>query len=674
MIIHLRHIRKCTLAYLLVCAYACADDSDYLHMELDQLMQVPITGSTLRDESLKTVPSAVTVFTHDQLEKLGADYLYELINLVPGYQFDRGGDHGVNYTFSSRGRRNSAQAREVLVVMDGRILANPRTGSVDVSLPLIPLEQIERVEIIRGPGSAIYGSSAFSGVINIVTRKGQNSVRIETGSDQRKSVSLFMSKPVGNWSADLYARAYEDSGQHYHLEDTFNKSPITTDDPRKTIDLDLALSREDTQLRMSYHRFTADDFYTLENTQNDFNTITVWLKQISLEQAFHFWDKVTTQVYMGYLANNQSFDVATVGAGVLASISNPSGNDPLLTKATLAGESYNVRVTNTFELDKNSNALLGVEWKREAETDAYVHDNYDSGQLAQQQFPITYYGDFFHVTPIGTEDSYGAVGVYGQYQRNLGERTGLTLGLRYDDYDKLGGHASPRFGLVHQLSQTQTIKLLYGEAYRAPSLSETGILKNSVLVGNPDLDFEMVKAWDLVWLGTWDNTLVSVSGFRNNYKNAIVAGLLDSVRTYINAGNEFSDGMTLSAKYFVTPEWSMRATYTNFFSLPDSAFREAKQLASMESNFSHGAWNWNLLTYHQGARYTLGANSVMDRLDDFWVINSKLRYTFKQGYSVSLQAKNVTDLDYFTPAQGNKLSQGVPNRGRELSLVLDCAF
>ncbi|GGY66440.1 hypothetical protein GCM10011613_07960 [Cellvibrio zantedeschiae] len=669
-------IHKLILAVSASCACVCArgDEGNYLTMELDQLLQVPVTGSTLRDESLKTVPAAVTIFTHDQLEKLGQDYLYELLNLVPGYQSTRAADHGANYTFSSRGRRNSAQAREILVVMDGRILANPRTGSVDVSLPLIPLEQIERIEIIRGPGSAIYGSSAFTGVINIVTRKGQNAVKVEVGNDQRKGVSLMLSKPVNDWTTNLFARAYEDSGQIYNVPDSFTRQPTTIEDPRKTFDLDLALGKDETQLRVAYHRFTADDFYSLENNQSNFNGITVWLKQISLEQGIHFVDGVTTQIYAGYLANSQSFNVATMGAGSLAAISNPSSDAPLLTQATLAGESYNLRLTNTWDIGKNADALLGVEWKHEAEIDAYVHDNFDSGQLAQKQFPINYYGNFDHVTQIGTEESYNVVGIYGQYHRTFGENTNLTLGARYDDYDNLGGHVSPRFGLVHQLSKSQTIKLLYGEAYRAPSLGETGILNNSVVVGNPDLDFEMVKAWDLVWMGTWGNAIMSVAGFRNNYKDAIVAGLKGAVRTFVNAGNESSSGITLGAKYFITLDWSVRATYTDFLTLPPTAFREASQLASVESNYAYGAWNWNLLTYHRSARYTLGPNNSRNQLDDYWVFNSKLRYKFKAGYSLSLQAKNLTDLDYFSPAQSIRLPQGVPNRGRELSLILESAF
>jgi iron complex outermembrane receptor protein len=284
-----KHYRKHTLAIAVIagaalcaCAQVFAADDDYLSMDLEQLMQVPVTGSTLRDESLKTVPAAVTVFTREQLDRLGMDYLYELISLVPGYQLDRGADSGVNYTMSSRGRRNGAQAREIMVVMDGRIFANPRSGSVDSALPLIPLEQIERVEVIRGPGSALYGSSAFNGVINIVTRADVNTARVEMGGDNRRSASLSLSKPLGDsktggdWKTNLFLRAYEDEGQLFHIPDSFTKAPLTTHDPRRTLNFDFAIGNGDTQIRAAYHHTDSSDFYNFENTQNGLNK-SVWI-------------------------------------------------------------------------------------------------------------------------------------------------------------------------------------------------------------------------------------------------------------------------------------------------------------------------------------------------------------------------------------------------------------
>ncbi len=167
---------KILLAFLLLSITApvySQDNLDHLFvMSLEDLLKVKVRGSTLTDESIRDVPGAVSVFTHDQIQRMGFDYLHELLNLVPGYQSQRTGNFTQNYAYSSRGRRNETQAKEILVIMDGRTLNDSRTSSANMTLPLILLEQIERVEIIRGPGSAIYGSSAFTGVINIVTRRG----------------------------------------------------------------------------------------------------------------------------------------------------------------------------------------------------------------------------------------------------------------------------------------------------------------------------------------------------------------------------------------------------------------------------------------------------------------------------------------------------------------------
>ncbi|MBU4328708.1 MAG: TonB-dependent receptor plug domain-containing protein, partial [Proteobacteria bacterium] len=142
-------------------------------MSLEQLMQVEITGATRTEKSLKNVPAAVTVFTREEISRLGMDYLHELLNLVPGYQSQRHSDMSTGSNYSSRGRRQGANSREVLLLLDGRPMNDPRTGG-PISGKRVPLGKIDRVEIIRGPGSAIYGSNAFTGVINIITVKNEN--------------------------------------------------------------------------------------------------------------------------------------------------------------------------------------------------------------------------------------------------------------------------------------------------------------------------------------------------------------------------------------------------------------------------------------------------------------------------------------------------------------------
>jgi iron complex outermembrane receptor protein len=248
------------------------------------------------------------------------------------------------------------------------------------------------------------------------------------------------------------------------------------------------------------------------------------------------------------------------------------------------------------------------------------------------------------------------------------------LGARYDYYEDIGKYVSPRFGLVHQLNESQTLKLLYGTAYRAPSLSETGFINNPVLVGNTHLDYETVKTWDLIWMCNWQKTSVSFGGFRNDYTHPIATGFIGSTRTYVNGADEYSDGIESEVSQQLTDQWLVRATYTHFFDLPKSAFREAEQLASLTLNYETDKWGWNLSAVHQGERSVLLPNNQQHTLDSFWDANSKFRYRINRNYNVNLQVKNIFNTAYATPGQGTGLPDGTPNRGREWSLGFDWKF
>lgn len=663
------------LTYASLIASAARADGDFLNMELEELLQVPVTGSTLSNESLRTVPAAVTVFTRDQLDRLGFDYVYELLSLVPGYQNTRGAENAYQYSFSARGRRSSGQAREVLVVIDGRMMANPRSGAVDTTYPFIPLEQIERVEVIRGPGSAIYGSSAFNGVINIITRTGDTNARVELGSDDRRMFSTSASGRLGEgpdgWNGNLYARLYSDDGQSYQVLDTSSRLPITTSDSRQTLDLDTSLIRGDTKIRASFHRNRAQKFYVIENTENDFNRTEHSLQQVSLEQRLPIVDGVNTQFYAGYLVGMQDLHILLASAALVGPVSNPRVNEPLLGIGKIRGENINIRLTNDWVIDNNTNALWGLEWKREEDAYSDTYNNYDLLQFLAGKYPVTYYGNFDHSAPLSRGDMFEAAGIYGQYQRDLWDGTRLTLGARYDYHQQRGEHVSPRLGLVHQMNDIHSVKLLYGEAFRAPSLGETGVINNPLIVGNPKLDFELVRTWDLIWMANWNLTSISLGAFRNDYRDPIIAGLIGTTRTYVNGGEEHSDGIEFEVQQNVTRNWFMRVTYTDFLSLPDSAFREAQQLAGLELNYNEGRWNWNLAAWHQSERQSPGLGGTRNTLDSYWVLNSKLRYKLSQSVTLNVQCKNLADEQYNTPAQGVNLPQGAPNRQRELSFKVE---
>lgn len=649
-------------------------DLAYLELNLEQLLNVPVTGSTLTEESLKTVPAAVSVFTHEQIERLGVDYLYELLNLVPGFQFNRNASNGVAYTYSARGRRSTQQSLEVLLLIDGHVVNDPRAGSPDITLPLYPLARVERLEVIRGPGSAIYGSSAFNGVINIVTRKRQKSLALAYGSQQHRQVQSLWAGQMGDWRLDGFLHADKDRGDDYILRDSFNGQPLSTRDPHQQFGVDLALSRAQTHIHINYNQLGTEDFYQSENTGNGFNANKRELLHLAVDQELAWSPHTQSKVSLSYQKFTYDFDLYLTGPGQLLGVSNPGSAEPFRGDARLAGDSWRFTFTNDWRIDDQSSTQWGLQWARHEETEASALGNFDLIQLSQGQRPITFYGDEGRVFPIGTEDSQSNLGVYLQYLRNLRESTRLTLGGRYDDYADLSGRFSPRLALVEQLSPIYSLKLLYGEAFRAPTLAEIGLINNPVLLGNADLSHEIVKTWDLILMGHWKATNLSLGVFENHYEHPIETIFIGATaRTYRNGPKENSRGVELEWVQTLSAHWSLRSTYT-YMDLPESAFREAPQMASLEVNYATGKWNWNLLGFYQDERQTPVSATRAQTLDSFWMFNTRWRYQVSADYTLELNIKNLANSDYPTPSQSQRQPEGVPNRGRELNIGMTWRF
>lgn len=647
---------------------AAGSTPDLLDMSLEQLMRLPITASTLTDESRKSVPSAVTVFHHSQIEGLGVDYLHELLDFVPGYQPQHSADNAYAFTYSARGRRNSTEAREILLLLDGRVLSDPHTGSADAAFPLVPLANLERVEIIRGPGSALYGSSAFTGVINLVSREGVREAAITGGSHGHRDGRLQWSAQSGHWQLDLFAHGRRDRGQIHNVPDSFGPGRVDTRDPLRNQDIDLALRRGGTVFRAAAHRAQALDFYAVENVANGFNRFESRLEQASVEQEQRLRNGLSLRLFGGYVRTRHDFNLQLLPDGALLAVSAPSSADPLRVMGVLEAEAWDLKLEAEQPLSGNNRLRAGLSWRQERDTDTSAANNFDLADLAAGTVPIRYYGDFNRRSAIGREQSRDSVGVYGQWQHDLSAATRLTMGLRFDDYRAAGSRLSPRFGLVRQLGTAHTLKLLYGEAFQAPSLNETGLINNALLVGNPDLKHQTVKTWDLIWLGTWDNITGGVTLFRNRYRDPITTALAGHTRTFVNGASEESQGMEWEAGWQPDPQWLFQTTLTRLARVPDSAFREATQLGSVIVNYRQAAWNINLAGSYQGPRDMLVGNNTRQPLPGVWRVNAKLRYRVTPHGETYLQIRNLFNTDVVTPPQGNVMPEGVPGRGREVTV------
>lgn len=641
-------------------------------MSLEQLMQVEIIGATLTEKSLKNVPAAVTVFSREEIRRLGMDYLHELLDLVPGYQGQRYSDMSTGANYSSRGRRQGANSREVLLLLDGRPMNDPRTGG-PASGSRIPLGQIERVEIIRGPGSAIYGSNAFTGVINVITVDNENQLALTTGTDNRQQGELHLSGRRGDWYARLFAHGIYEGGQDYTVHDTHSPALITTDDPARGGDFDLAVGQGNTRLSLLHRAIGSDDFYTFELLSNDLNSADSRDTLLTLEHSWNWRPDLSTHILLGHRETTVKMTSQLTPAGALAAISTPAGDAPLVAESRVQSQAQYLKIDNNWILDRAGSIQGGVEWRREDETEARARNNFDLAEYTTlvngtRPPPIRYYGDLDHSTQIGSEDERNLLGLYAQYQRPLWQQAELTVGVRYDKYDAINGILSPRVGLVQQLTPVHSLKLLYGEAFRAPTLAETGLLNNPLQVGNPDLDHETIQTWDAIWMAQWQKLGLTLGWFHNHIEAPIAQKIVNHINTLVNLDEqETSQGIEIEASLQLSAPWLIRATFTRLTELPDSALREADTLGSIMINYERRAWNFNLICIYHGEREMFSGNDILS-LDEYWLVNGKLCYQYNQDWQLFFQGKNLLDEDHATTAQGDHLVEGIQGRGRELGL------
>ena len=137
---------------------------------------------------------------------------------------------------------------------------------------------------------------------------------------------------------------------------------------------------------------------------------------------------------------------------------------------------------------------------------------------------------------------------------------------------------------------------------------------------------------------------------------------------YENVDQEDVHGFEIEFSHEFNNHWLLRASYTYMHEIANLSFRETDQLASLMINYQQARLNANLIaTYHDKREMpTGGSDSNRITLDDYWQLFGKLSYNFSPGWQAYVQAKNLLDEDYLTPASNALLTEGVPNRGREI--------
>ncbi|MNQ59220.1 Vitamin B12 transporter BtuB precursor [compost metagenome] len=466
--------------FLLPTANALADT-----FERDQALKLPdvLISANRQVEARNDSSAANTVFTRDDIDRLQPDSVTDLLRRVPGVQISQSGGRGSIPGVYIRG----TQSAQSLVLVDGQRIGSSTSG--DSNLQHINIEQVERVEVLRGSRSVIYGSDAIGGVIQIFTRRGgeqglQPRMHTGFGSNQTWERSLGLSGGDERTRFNLGASLDETAG----INRTHESYPSDGDhDAYRNKSLSLSLS----------HALT-------EDVEVGANVLDNRGKS-EFDSPFGRYDYVTDKSYQQQPYND--FNVSSVSSYIDAQI-----NEVWKTRIEL-GHSENRETT----LDKLSDERSVFNTYRDSV-------NWQNDLTLNERNSLMLGGDWYedriNSTTAFDEDSRWNRAAFIQH-RFQADSFSTELGLRHDDNQQFGSQNTWSGTFTLPLNPDNEVLLTYSEGFRAPTFNDLYYPDFS----NPDLKPETSKSYELQWRSQLtESSRLETSLYRTDLEDAIIFG------------------------------------------------------------------------------------------------------------------------------------------------------
>lgn len=457
------------------------------------LQEIPSVHSASKYEQKVTdAPSSVTIITSDEIKKYGYRTLVDILRSMRSFYitYDR------NYNFVGvRGfARPGDYNTRILLLVDGHRINDNIYDTAAVGTEfIVDVDLIDRVEVIRGPGSSLYGNNAFFAVVNVITKRGRDLKTLEVSGSAGSYNSSMGRLSYGNrfqngLEALVSGTAYYSSGSGSLYFNEFD-DPSTNNGTTHHTDYDRSLSGFG---KFSFYDFSLEGAYITRtkgiptapygidlNDRGNKTTDTRGYIDLKYETVLgRQWD-LTARLYF----DSYKYQGDYLYSGVV-------------NKDTSNGNWWGTEArVITRALDKNK-IIIGMEYQGNFKQD---QQNYDADP-------------FFSYLHDARDSSLWAV--YAQDEFSILKNLTLTAGVRHDHYNTFGGTTNPRLALVYSPSEKTIFKALYGTAFRAPNVYELYYETLGINKANPSLKPEKIKTYELVYEQYIGNYLRgSISGF-----------------------------------------------------------------------------------------------------------------------------------------------------------------
>jgi iron complex outermembrane receptor protein len=663
--------------------------------DLLQVLDQETEIATKTKMNIDFVPGMVSVLYGDDLLARGFASAGEAMALIPGVELSLSSD-GQSQVFV-RGIGTAFSSGKVKVLLNG--IPFNSTLSVATTALRLPVEQIDRIEVIRGPGSAIYGEFAFSGVINIVTRVDSNRVFARYGSlgmttaggvlvrkaDERDlSMSLSFS---GTWIDGDSVKTGDDVLRNSFFAGLSN-APGTSNEKEQDTSVIFQSKYRDTKLSVQFVKVDAGDYFGLAHALPSYGPKImreVSFYTVNAETKWSLSPDLEMNAYMGwhdYKLDSGLHELYPAGTFIPGDFPNGVLGSPNYEERKYrAGADFNYKRWDKHDI------LAGVEVLYTSQGKTFAERNYDPNTIPPTPVPLAKYRGAENWLDEGlTRLVYG---MFVQDQFSINDRLTMTAGLRFDSYDDVGNAFSPRVAAVYRLKENQTIKAQYAQAFRPPTFIETGTKNNPVVSGNPDIESERMTTYELAYIFNDEVNRLRATLYYADLHDLIV---IDSLATtYVNQGEAHTRGLELEYIRNFSRQLKIDTSVSYMHPWNETAGETIADVAMVTGNIGvmyRPAKNYSVSAQYRyvGERQRVGGDP-RSGLDGYQVIDltvSAINFA-KSGFDLRAGVKNIFDEKIIYPAPMVNFAASVPallpayeddypRPGREVWLQADMRF
>ena len=627
----------------------CPIPADAQEADSVPIMEETVVTATRTKTPVKQLGVSTTVVTEEEIKERQAVDVLDVLRDVPGFNIVRSGARGTATSLFVRGGEDNFTK----ILIDG-VSVNLGGGAFDFGSLLT--ENFERVEIVRGPQSALYGSDAISGVINFITKPGQGkpSLRASTsnGTYLKGDKNYVGEQSIGfsggnQWiGANLAFARVDDNGYLDVNDDYWNNTFSGRVDAYPMDNLGFTFTGRYEEAKNKFPTENAGDQYAPLDPNQDLKTED-WVNGIQAQYQMSQW--LEHVVLFGYHYNKIKY------------------NDPEDLPADTFGAFFSDTKEKRYSVDYHFNVRYPMtETIRSTFTAGfeYLDESYD--QQTRSILP-----GFESKDDLNKDrDNWGW---YVQEQLTLFDHLHLTAGARYEDNSEFGNELVPRGSLAYELTRTGTVfRAAAGKGFKTPTFTEN--FARGFAIGNPDLDPEKSVSWEVgIDQALWKERLVvGATYFYQKFDDLITyIDQPDPEPDFENIQAAKSRGVELTA--FCKPGFGFTfgGSYTYLDTEvtddggvggPSSPFEEGKDLLRRPQNTASGFINWS----RGGFQIRFDGLYVGDRddldfrtfpaervtLDDYFIVDLATSYTFNlnnrylKDFKIFGKVQNLFDENY----------------------------